>query len=118
MFTHMSRGMESIPAVFVSGSTVSRINVSVQKGQSPLSGSPPRSPTNRMLMRLPPSHFGYSTLGMGGSGVAVSIVKTAVSSAVTKIGPSGEVICALAQLADGIPGKDVSRQHAVKSRVK
>src|SRR5512133_32154 len=56
----MSRGIESIPAVWVVGSTLNRIRVSVQKGQSPLIGSPPRKPTNRMLMRLAPSQVGYS----------------------------------------------------------
>src|SRR5688572_13162471 len=111
MFTHMSRGMESIPAVFLSGSTVNRINVSVQKGQSPSSGSPPRSPTNRMLMRLAPSQVGYAlSSGAVSSGVELG---TAVPGARTK--PSGELIDPFVQFAGGIPGKDVSRQQAVKS---
>src|SRR5687767_6395890 len=112
MFTHMSRGMESIPAVFLSGSTVIRINVSVQKGQSPSRGSPPRSPTNRMLIRLAPSQVGYAlSSGTGSSGVELG---TAVPGARTK--PSGEVIGPFVQFAGTVPGREVSRQQAVKSR--
>src|SRR5438093_6980778 len=112
----MSRGMESIPAVFVVGSTVNRIKVSVQKGQSPSVGSPPRSPTNRMLMRLPPSQVGYSTSSnVSGSGVNVGagvfwlLRMTSVSSGLT---------ASPAQLAGAIPGNDVSRQQVVNARTK
>src|SRR5687767_193318 len=112
MFTHMSRGMESMPAVFLSGSTVNRIKVSVQKGQSPSSGSPPRNPTNRILMRLAPSQVGYAiSSGTAASGVEVG---TAVPGARTK--PSGTVIGPFVQFAGALPGRDVSRQQAVKSR--
>src|SRR5215211_1114515 len=60
IFTHISRGIESIPAVSVTGSMVNKINVSVQNGQSPFMGSPPRNPTKRILIRLAPSQLGYS----------------------------------------------------------
>src|SRR5215212_983493 len=108
--------MESIPAVFVVGSTVSTINVSVQKGQSPLMGSPPRRPTNRMLIRLPPSQVGYwmssdarNSGSEVGSGVFRSSRTTGVSSGLTT---------SPAQLAGGMPCKAVSRQQIVKDRTK
>src|SRR5688572_3445614 len=114
MLTHMSRGMESIPAVFLSGSTVNRINVSVQKGQSPSSGSPPRNPTNRILIRLAPSQVGYAiSSGTGSSGIEVG---AAVPFARTKPGVAEELIGWFVQLAGTVPGRDVSRQQAVKSR--
>src|SRR5687767_9779865 len=107
--------MESIPAVFVVGSTVNKMRVSVQKGQSPSMGSPPRNPTNRMLTRLPPSQVGYSmssdetSSGVDvASGVFCSLPMTGVSSGFTT-GP--------AQLADGTPGSDVNRQQTVKARI-
>src|SRR5688572_16691938 len=112
MLTHISRGMDSIPAVFLSGSTVNRIKVSVQNGQSPSSGSPPRNPTNRILMRLAPSQVGYSiSSGIAASGV---IVGTAVPGARTK--SWGEVLGPFVQFVGAVPGRDVSRQQAVKSR--
>ena len=116
MFTHISRGMESIPAVFVVGSTVKRINVSVQNGQSPLTGSPPRRPTNRILIRLLPSQVGYwisseaRNSGVGfGSGVLGSPLMAGVSSGLA---------ASPAQLAGEIPGKEVSRQQTVKDCTK
>src|SRR6185503_3342696 len=112
IFTHMSRGMESIPAVFLSGSTVNRIKVSVQKGQSASSGSPPRNPTNRILIRLAPSQVGYAI----SSGINASGVGVAVSSEVTTTGPSGEVTGPFVQFAGAVPGRAVSRQQTVKSR--
>src|SRR5258706_16328749 len=115
MFTHISRGMESIPAVFVFGSMVKRINVSVQKGQSSSCGLTLRNPTNKMLMRLAPSQVGYVSYGTGTSIVAVG---TAVAFLSTMTGPSNPFPCALAQLASGNPGKGVSRQQVVKSRTK
>src|SRR5258706_2231734 len=115
MFTHISRGMESIPAVFVVGSMVKRINVSVQKGQSSSCGFTLRNPTNKMLMRLAPSQVGYVSSGTGASIVAVG---TAVAFLSTMTGPSKLLPCELAQPANGSPGKDVSRQQVVKSRTK
>src|SRR5260221_10898412 len=113
MFTHISRGMESIPAVFVVGSMVKRINVSVQKGQSSSCGFTLRNPTNKMLIRLAPSQVGYVASGTGASIVTVG---TAVTFLSTMTGPSNPLPCALVQLASGNPGRDVSRQHVVKSR--
>src|SRR5687768_6474923 len=112
----MSRGMESIPAVFVIGSTVNRIKVSVQKGQPPSVGSSAHSPTNRILTRLPPSQVGYCTSAdSGGSGtdvegaVFLSSTMTTVSSGLTG-SPT--------QSAGGIPGNAVRRQQMVKARMK
>src|SRR5262245_57232653 len=68
-----------------------------------------------MLMRLPPSHVGYSTSGMGGSGVAVGV---AVACGVLKTGSSNALTCEPVQLAGAMPGNAVSRQQVVKSRVK
>src|SRR6059036_123839 len=101
--------MESIPAVFVIGSTVNKIKVSVQKGQSPSMGSPPRSPTKRILIRLPPSQVGYCTSGAGSSGVEVGFgvfcsLMTGVASGLTT---------SPAQLVGGMPGSDVNRQQVV-----
>src|SRR5262249_54215341 len=114
MFTHMSRGIESIPAVFELGSTVRRINVSVQKGQSSSLGSPPRNPTNRILIRLAPSQVGYSTSSdKSGSRVAVGVGLICLS---TKTGEPSGLDVPLPQLAGGIPDKDVTRQQRVKAR--
>src|SRR5260221_6277886 len=116
MFTHISRGMESIPAVLVVGSMVKRINVSVQKGQSSSCGLTLRNPTNKMLMRLAPSQVGYVSSGTGASIVAVG---TAVAFLSTMTGPSKLLPgLPLAQPANGSPGKDVSRHQVVKSRTK
>src|SRR5690349_11676046 len=113
ILTHRSRGMESIPAVLVDGSTVRRINVSVQKGQSPLIGSPPRKPTNKMLRRLFPSQVGYSTSAGCGSGVKVG---SAVLGSPPMTGvSSGWISCPL-HCEGGRPGKAVSRQQVVRSR--
>lgn len=89
--------------------------MSVQKGQSSSCGLTLRNPTNKMLMRLAPSQDGYVSSGTGASIVAVGTAVTFVS---TMTGPSNPLPCALAQLASGNPGKDVSRQHVVKSRTK
>src|SRR5215211_5457211 len=116
ILTHISRGMESIPAVFVTGSTVSRINVSVQNGQSPSIGSPPRRPTNRMLMRLPPSQVGYSiSSDAKNSGVEVA---SGVLCLRPMTGVSSGFAEAPSQLDVGIPGRDVSRQQMVNPRTK
>lgn len=69
-------------------------------------------------MRPPPSHVGYSTSGMAASGVTAGIDGMAVSSSVTKTGPSWPATWESAQPAGGVPGKAVSRQHIVRSRVK
>src|SRR5690349_2625410 len=114
MFTHMSRGMESIPAVFDRGSTVNRIKVSVQKGQSSSLGSPPRNPTNRILMRLAPSQVGYCTSSdKSGLGVTVGVGLICLS---TKTGVPSGLAVPLPQLAGAMPGNDVSRQQRVKLR--
>ena len=105
-----------MPAVFVTGSTVNRIKVSVQSGQSSWAGSPPRNPTKRMLMRLPPSQVGYWTSGTGGSGVGGRFA-SGVPCAFTTGVPSG-LTAVPEQLASGIPGSDVNRQQAVKLRAK
>src|SRR6266536_5489294 len=110
----MSRGIESIPAVFVFGSTVSKINVSVQNGQSASVGSPPRSPTNKILMRLAPSQIGYSiSSGTRDSGVEV---ESGLFCLLTKTGAPSGLPAPLPQLAGAIPGSDVRRQQRVKAR--
>ena len=107
--------MESIPAVFVVGSTVNKINVSVQNGQSPWMGSPPRSPTNNMLIRLPPSHVGYwKSSESRNSGVEVG---SGVFWPRTNSVSSG-LTASPAQFSAGIPGKEVRRQQIVKDRTK
>src|SRR5215211_9230601 len=114
ILTHISRGMESIPAVFVTGSTVSRINVSVQNGQSPSIGSPPRSPTNRMLMRLPPSQVGYSiSSDKKNSGVEVA---SGVLCLLPMIGVAHGLAETTSQLEEESPGSDVNCQQIVAPR--
>src|SRR5215211_2159199 len=107
----MSRGIESMPAVLLRGSTVNKIKVSVQNGQDSTSGSPPRRPTNRILRRLAPSQLGYvmsSEWKNSGVDVAVGLArlsaKTGVSSAWT-VGP--------VHSPGGRPGRDVSCQQIV-----
>src|SRR5512134_2728062 len=107
--------MESIPAVFVTGSTVNTINVSVQKGQSASVGSPPRSPTNKMLMRLLPFQVGYSRSAARGSGVNVAL---GVFVPLPTSGVSSGMAVSPAQLAGGMPGSEVIRQQMVSSRTK
>src|SRR5512139_1342197 len=115
MFTHISRGMDIIPAVFEMGSTVSRIRVSVHRGQPGSVDSPPRNPTNRILIRLPPSQVGYSSSGITGSGVDVGV---AVAIPSTMTGVSNASTRWLVQLSGGSPGSEVIRQQAVKPRAK
>jgi hypothetical protein len=57
MLTHISRGIDNMPAVFVTGSTVRTMIVSVQVGQPSLSS--PRKPKKAMLTRLAPSHWAF-----------------------------------------------------------
>src|SRR5688572_7875247 len=112
----MSRGMESIPAVFVVGLTVTKIKVSVQKGQPSSVGSSARRPTNRILMRLPPSQVGYcSSSERGGSGVNV---EGAVFRSGTMTRLSSGLTRSPTQSAGGIPGNEVRRQQIVKARTK
>src|SRR5688572_870140 len=112
----MSRGMESIPAVFVIGSTVTKIKVSVQKGQPPSVGSSARSPTNRILIRLPPSQVGYST--SSGTGSSGAVVGLGLFCPLSITGVSSGWTVSPAQLAEGTPGSDVSRQQTVNARAK
>src|SRR5215216_1155232 len=116
ILTHISRGMESIPAVFVMGSTVTKIKVSVQKGQPPSVGSSARSPTNRILIRLLPSQVGYcSSSEPGGSGVKVegAVFRSGIMTKLST-GFTGSPT----QSAGGIPGNEVRRQQIVKARTK
>src|SRR5262245_7208992 len=112
MFTHRSRGMESIPAVFETGSTVSRLDVSIQKGRSASSGSQPRNPTNKILILLAPFQVGYVI----SSSLSASGVEVGNAFVVTRTGSSTALTCGPAQLVGGIPGRDVSRQQTVRSR--
>src|SRR5918995_6487734 len=98
--------MESIPAVFVVGSMVNKINVSVQNGQPPSVDSPPRKPTNRMLTRLPPSQPGYLTSWATGiSAVAEGLFPSSMG---TITGVASGLTNEDEQLAGGIPGSEVS----------
>src|SRR5271157_2848362 len=116
MFTHKSRGIEIMPAVFETGSIVNKMIVSVQSGQSgPLTGWPPeRRPKKTMLIRLPPSHVG--ACGTGAETSAVGIAATGVPCAFSTGVP--KTLLSTLQLAGGMPSNVVNCQHVTKSLVK
>src|SRR5450759_1840762 len=111
MLTHRSRGTEIIPAVWLTGSMVNTIMVSLRQGQVLTVGSQFDSksyPITRIFTRLAPSHGGgsgaWGALVVGIPGPAVD-PGTGVPSGVT-----GDP----AQLTGAIPGRAVSRQHVTK----
>src|SRR5688572_13839023 len=118
MFTHISRGIESIPAVFVSGSIVRTIMVSERGAPRPASQSRKSKPINKTLIRLAPSQAG----GRSDSGILIegggstSDVATGVPS-MLRIGPSfpAETV---PQLAGAVPGRDVIVQQETIPRIK
>src|SRR5271169_6575199 len=109
--------METIPAVFETGSTVNRMIVSVQTGQSPVArlALPERKPKKTILIRLPPSHVGACTAGAEISAVGVAAligVPCAFSTGVPK------TLLSTLQLAGGMPSKAVNCQHVTKPFIK
>src|ERR1700690_27876 len=116
MFTHRSRGIEIIAAVFETGSTVNKIMVSVQSGQSGWLGSwaLARKPKKTILIRLPPSHVGACTTGAKTSSVGATAmgVPFAFSTGVPK------TLLSTCQLVGGIPSSEVNCQHVIKPRTK
>jgi len=114
--THISRGIDSMPAVFVNGSIVSTIIVSERGAPSPASQSRKSRPIMRTLIRLAPSQVGYMvSCGMLGSEVGVDPATKELS---TKVGDSRAWTGSLPQVLGGRPGKEVSRQQMTSPCVK
>src|SRR5664280_1599329 len=108
ILTHISLGMESIPAVLLTGSIVSSIIVSVQSGQFSLL-SPPRSPTISTVTRLAPSHAGGNFI-CGALKLGVAVLATGVSPGLLATGMG----LLVEQVGRGMPGKEVTCQQETK----
>ena len=108
MLTHISRGMESIPAVLLTGSIVRTIIVSVQSGQ-PWLLSPPRSPRISTFTRLAPSHAGGSAI-WGALSVGLAVGTTAVAPGMVATAESR--LALVEQFGGGVPGSGVTCQQA------
>jgi hypothetical protein len=107
----MSRGMDNIPAVLVSGSTVRSMIVSVHSGQSPSLGSPPRKPKKMTLTRPAPSHLGMSSAG---GEISRGVVSSLPNSSPTGISDKGSRRSA--QSRGGVSCRAVRVQHNVNWR--
>src|SRR5687768_15079031 len=116
MLTHISRGMDNMPAVFVNGSIVSRIIVS-ERGAL-VSRSRASNPIMRTVIRLAPSQAGgKSDSGTEIGGGKSSTLVIGVPSSVVITGPLFSEVT-VPQEAGGVPGNGVILQQVMRPRTR